>query len=134
MPKLIIKRTNTQLNKISVYDIFIDGKNRGWIEDGQLKEYDISSGNHTVKAKVNWFCSPELNLEVEENSVIKLELDSSKFNKRMPFVGLGITFLYFVLSFFWHFEFTLFVFPPLMLVMFYTFTFGRKKYLSLKKV
>ena len=104
MPKLIIQRPNEFINRFREYVIYIDGKNIGSIANGKIKEFDVTSGSHSLVAKIDWCSSPEINFEITDT-------------KAKIFSVGGFTSA-----------------VPLFLSLLYYLTIGRKKYLTLKEV
>ena len=48
------------------YKIYVDGKKIGEIYDDETKEFDITPGQHIIKAKVELFSSKPVNIKLED--------------------------------------------------------------------
>jgi len=48
------------------YKIYVDGKKIGEIYDDEIKEFDITPGQHIIKAKVELFSSKPVNIKLED--------------------------------------------------------------------
>ncbi len=136
MAKLIIKRTSEWNNRIRDIGIYIDGEKIGVIENGQTKEYDIESGEHQLRTKIDWCGSETMTFNVTDNEIHKVELSGLNLGKWLVPVVLAICAVYFAygkqigLNPILCLIFSL----PLALYIIYYLTFGRNNYLRLKKI
>jgi len=105
MPKIEIKRASENINLFRNYKLYLDGKKLGTIAVGEIQEFDVTSGEHKLMAKIDWCSSPEISFTVNENE----------------------TKYFLVKSFSDSVLFTPFSTP-------YYITFGRNKYLKLKEI
>jgi len=67
MAKLIIKRPFQWKEPIHSYKIYVDEKRIGKIYAEETKEFDISPGQHIIKAKYRIFSSKPVNVEVKND-------------------------------------------------------------------
>lgn len=51
MATIIINRTSEYLNRLRDYGVYIDGKKVGTIANGETKEFNVSTGQHSVFMK-----------------------------------------------------------------------------------
>lgn len=135
MPKLIINRTSEWTNKMRDISIFLDETKIGTIGNAETKEFEISPGEHQLKAKIDWCGSKSITLNTSELEIQQIELSSFKNSKWLaPIYGIAII-LYFTfvpISELYSTYFLVLIIPVL-IYQFYYFTFGRNKYLRLKK-
>jgi hypothetical protein len=94
MAKLIIKRTSDWTNIMRDLGIYLDGKKIGVIGNGELKEFDIEQGEHTLKSKIDWCGSETLNITVTDNENKKIELSGFKLGKFILPIILIISVIY----------------------------------------
>ena len=72
---MIIRITKVKrLMDSAEYQIYIDDVYRGYIEGCDTMEFEVENGRHTVYAKVGWYRSKELYVDVND-SIVDLELD-----------------------------------------------------------
>lgn len=136
MQKLIIKRSSEWTNKFRAIEIYLDEKKIGNIEDGEIKEFEVEPGKHTIKAKIDWCGSNSLELYIEDNQTKYMELSGFKFSKFISPLILITLLIYFVLNKQYDFnpDILLLLITPPTLYIFYYLTFGRNKYITIKEV
>jgi len=64
MARLILKRPSKWLDLARSYKIYVDGQRIGKIHDDETKEFEMTPGQHTIKAKVDFFSSKPVQFEV----------------------------------------------------------------------
>jgi hypothetical protein len=74
---LVIYRRNKYFGKLLFYEIILDGDDVGIIFNGRSISIPIEAGNHSVKLKVDWGGSKEINFSVSEGEEIKFECEDS---------------------------------------------------------
>ena len=133
MATIKIQRTSDYINSGRKYRLVIDGKKVGTIGAGQIKEFEIPSGQHYVIAKIDWCSSPELPFEINDNDC-KTFLVGGLKNGRwiLPLTSMIIA-LYFFLPHPLHNYFNLFIVLPIFLFLLYYLTFRRKNFLTLRE-
>lgn len=134
MALIILKRTNEYNNRMRDYKIFIDGQMVGTIANGETKEFPTTAGQHIVSAKIDWCSSPDMSINVKENQTKNLKVGGFKNGQFLIPIGIGLVVLNFILSKFVNFESTMFLVVPLLLLIIYYLTIGRKKYLTLTEM
>jgi len=92
MATIRLTRRDTYADKIRAYKIFIDCVYHGDIKRNEIKEYEVSNGNHVICAKIDWCRSNELNVSVQD-SVVEVEVGSSLTGWKSWFSIIYITFL-----------------------------------------
>ena len=131
MATILVKRTSEYNNRLRDYQLFLDGKKIGTIANGQTESFEITSGQHTIVAKIDWCSSPELSLTLNETEQKLLTVGGFKNgNWIMPVAG-GIIGFHFLLTIVFGFEYGIFLVIPAFLLLIYYLIVGRKKYLTL---
>ena len=74
------------INKLSIYKIYIDHVYFGSIGNGEIKEFDIGEGHHTIYLKIDWCRSNVLNFNVIKNEIIELQCGNS--NKSSNYIDV----------------------------------------------
>lgn len=115
------------------YKIFIDGQQVGTIANGETKDFATMSGQHIVSAKIDWCCSPEVSINISDNETINLKVGGFKKGNWLMPMGLGIIVLHVILSKTMDFNYTVFLLLPILLLLGYYLTIGRRKYLTLSE-
>lgn len=60
------------------YEIILDGNVIGQIHNGEVFEYAPSPGSHTLRLKIDWCGSNQLNFDVQEDEVVNFECGGLK--------------------------------------------------------
>ncbi|GEO10020.1 hypothetical protein [Segetibacter aerophilus] len=131
MATVIVNRKTEVLNLARNYGIYIDGKKVGTVANGETKEFNVSPGNHTVLAKIDWCSSPVVSFEVEAEGVKSLTVGGFKHgNWFMSFAPL-IIILASIVNVKYGNRYLVLLSIPVFLLLTYYLTLGRKKYLTL---
>lgn len=136
MAKIILSRKKEWANRARKFTIFIDGEKKDTISNGEIKEIEMNPGKHRILLKVDWFSSPELEVDVKEERAKTIEVYGFKANRwLMPlmYIILGI---YFISAFVFKKEFKeiMYLVIPVALVYVYYLTLGRKKYIEIEEL
>jgi hypothetical protein len=133
MARIIVHRTNEFNNRLRQYGIYIDGTKVGDISNGQALEFNVPAGRHTIISKINWCSSPELTVDVLDNETKNFTVGSFKYGKWIMPIAVIIV----VIGVFFRktpgLQYVVYLSIPLLLILIYYLTFGRKQYLSLKE-
>jgi hypothetical protein len=129
MATIKITRTKEDNNRMRDYQLLIDGQKVGTIANGQTKEFEVPSGQHSIVAKIDWCSSPELSFDSSDTKTFFVG-GFKGGNWIMP-ISLGIIVLHIILKYFWGFDYLMILFIPAALPILYYMTFGRKNYLTL---
>ena len=131
MAKLIIQRTSEYTNRMRSYGIYVDGNKVGTIGSGDVKEFQIPPGQHKLYAKIDWCSSPELEFETGDTETKLFKVGAFKnANWLMP-LALGIVIVSFIIKKTTGIDYFLFLVIPIVLLLLYYLTIGRKNYLTL---
>jgi len=136
MSKLIISRKKEWYNKARKFKIFIDGEKKDTIENGEVKELEVESGKHNVQFKMDWCSCPVVEMEIPEDKSKTLEVSGFKM-ARWIYPLLYILFGAYViakLAFQLEIKEIIYAIIPLVAIMLYYLSFGRKNYLVTKEL
>jgi hypothetical protein len=71
MTKIIVRRTNAiWQDKARKYTVLLDGKEIAAVSNGSAVEFEAEPGKHTVQMKIDWCCSPMLEVDVQAEPVV----------------------------------------------------------------
>jgi hypothetical protein len=87
MPQLQIHRKNEYVNKLRNIKLFLDGKELGLIQNDETLRFDIPTGNHQLKAKIDWCSSNTASFEITEGQNSNFELSSFTNNQLFGMVA-----------------------------------------------
>jgi hypothetical protein len=135
MAKLVVKRKKEWNNRARKYKLFIDGEKVDPIGNGEIKEFELEPGKHTVIAKMDWMSSPEFKVMLTGDKSKTIELSCYKLGRYLNPYLIGILGLVLVLDYVFHVEvkFLFYLFIPPLLVSLYYSTTGRKKFIEIKE-
>jgi len=131
MSRLIISRKKEWLNRGRKYNIYVDGDKVETITNGEVKELDMESGNHRVQFKMDWCSSPDLEIEIPEEKSKSLEVSGFKLARWVLPLLYIIFGIYFIGKIAFQVEIKELIYAaiPLIAIMLYYLSLGRKKYL-----
>ncbi|MCX8532898.1 hypothetical protein [Chryseobacterium luquanense] len=89
MAKIIINRSSEFSNKLRSIEILLDNKRIGEIKDGESNEFEISPGNHALKAKIDWCTSNLINLCINEDGILRYNLSGTNPFLALFYITLG---------------------------------------------
>jgi hypothetical protein len=71
MSKIVISTVNEWNNKLRDYSIYVDGQKIGTVGNGDIKTFDIADGHHSIKAKIDWCGSRQIDFSIsgEEKNI-----------------------------------------------------------------
>jgi len=131
MAKIILQRTSEYVNRMRDYKIYLDGLKIGTIANGETKQFEINTGQHSIIAKIDWCCSPEINTTFSENETKSLKVGGFKNGNWIMPVGLIlIVIVLFLDKYFDNLWALLLELPPFAILVYYL-TIGRRNYLTL---
>ena len=136
MAKIIVKRKNEWNNRGRKYWVHIDGEKKETISNGEIKEIELEPGKHKIIAKIDWMSTSELEFELTEERSKTFEISSfwaSKWLFLLLYISFGIYFVSKIVLKLEYKEFLYVVFPVLLILLYYL-SFGRKKYLEIKEL
>lgn len=91
MAKINIIRTNEWNNRGREIGIYIDGQKAGTIANGETKEFQVSTGQHQLYAKIDWCSSQEFSclVENETKTLVLSGFKNSSFLSLPYYLTLG---------------------------------------------
>lgn len=136
MAKIKIKRANEWDNRVRQIGVYLDNQKIGTILNGETKEFDIPSGQHTFRAKIDWCGCKDLTCQINETEVKTVTISSFKYGNYLMPGFAGLTAMFFTLKIIFNIQFVniflVFALPLLLLVTYYL-TVGRNSYLQIKE-
>lgn len=136
MGKLIISRRKEWINKARKYNIFIDGVKKEVINNNEVKEIELEAGEHQLVLKVDWCSSPEFKVNILDDKAKSVEVSNFKQARWIYPIFYVVFGAFMLIKWIYNIyveEFMYLVFP-LVLILFYYLSFGRKKYLVIKEL
>lgn len=139
MAKIRIRRTNEWMNKFRQISVYLDNQKIGIVLSGETKEFDVPTGQHKVRAKIDWCGSKDLACQINENEIKTLQISGFKYAD-YSIIGFFVPYgIYSLWEIFLHtgsklLAITCLCFSIFLLFAFtYNLTFGRNSYLRIKE-
>lgn len=82
MSQIEIIRSSEYANRLREIKIFIDNQQVGSIANGKTALFEVSEGNHTIQAKIDWGRSNVIDITLGENE--KKSFQMTSFAKHNP--------------------------------------------------
>ncbi|MCW3122196.1 MAG: hypothetical protein JWQ38_1688 [Flavipsychrobacter sp.] len=79
MATVRIVRSSEFMNRRRDYHLFVDGTKVGTVANGETKDFQVSEGQHTVYAKIDWCYSPEHTFTAGNAAVTTLNVSAFKY-------------------------------------------------------
>lgn len=134
MPTIKLNRSNDLVNWLRHYQLYVDGQKIGAIAQGASMEFETTTGQHAVVAKIAWCSSPEIAFNLNQSQTKVLQVGGFRNSNWIMPLGLVLVVLGFLLHVFVNKEWTMLFALPLIALMVYYITIGRKEYLTLREV
>lgn len=134
MATIKIQRTSEYINLLRDYRLFIDGQKIGTIANGKTKEFEITSGQHSIVAKIDWCSSPELTFDLSDTDTKTVLIGGFKNGNWIMPLTILIIVLCLVLSYAVDSDYILLPVIPTFLIMIYYLTIGHKNYLTMTEI
>ncbi len=133
MAKLVLKRSSEFMNAARKIGVYIDGSKVGTIKNGGTEVYDVAAGKHTIRAKMDWCGSRDIEFSVGEGETRYMKLTGIPYANPIMLTWAGLFIINLMLVFSsgrnYLFYFTL----PFCALLLYYFTMGRNDYLQIKE-
>jgi hypothetical protein len=131
MPKITISRKQEWNNRLRHFTIYLDGQKLGSVGNGEVKTFDIPDGNHSMRAKVDWCGSRELEFSITGDETKYFKLSGFKHSNTIMPAAVVLLFLSLILRRLYHIAFAQWLILPIFLLLLYYLTLGRNDYLTL---
>lgn len=109
--------------------IYINETNLGLIKK-ESKEYELENGKHLIYAKASWCGSEKITIDVTDDEIIELTLNSFKYEDLTRIIMM------FFVSLFIFTKILIFIIIAGLILLYplYYITFGSNEYLKLKRI
>lgn len=75
------------------YKVILDGSEIGFIEDNEIKSFEVEEGDHRIYLKIDWCKSNKLKIHVSKNECIEFECGNSLIGWKSHITILYVTIL-----------------------------------------
>jgi len=133
MGKIVVSRKQEWNNRLRQIGIYVDGQKLGTIGNGEVKTFDIPDGNHSIKAKIDWCGSREIEFLISAEEKKYFRLSGFKYSNIIMPIALVLVILSIFLRRLYHFDHTIWLILPIFLILLYYLTIARNDYLTLKQ-
>jgi len=133
MGKIVVSRRQEWNNKLRHIALYLDGQKIGTIGNGEVKTFDVPDGDHSIKAKIDWCGSRQIDFSVSGEEKKYFRLSGFKYSNIIMPAALVLVILSLVLRRIFHIGFAAWFILPVFLILLYYLTIGRNDYLILKE-
>ena len=131
MSKVRIQRINQWYGGVRDYKIFLDKKMIGEVGKGDTKEIIVPEGKHELYARIDWFETKRISVDLKKDEEIEVVLKSSKKTRySLPFIFILPALVYLTDL---DLKLLLLLSIPLVLVLLYTLTYGKYAFIEFEK-
>ena len=67
MPSLTVRRDSGYADSMRAYKLLLDGAEIGKIASGESKSFEVTPGEHTIQAKIDWCSTTPLSFTAEND-------------------------------------------------------------------
>ncbi len=131
MSKLIIHRNHQWYSGPRDFNIYLDNRKIGEVGNGDTKEFKISDGSHILFAKIDWFESERIEIELKNGKTQNVNLKSSNLSKFKIPILLIFPFLVYQTDL--NLFYLAILFSPFLIFIIYFLTLGKRSLLILEK-
>lgn len=133
MARIVIVRSSEYMNMFRGFGLYLNGKKLGDIFNNETEEFEIPEGEHELVAKIDWCSSSVINFNISGNDVQTFSVGGFKHNKVILPMSAILYLLHLVMNYFFHIQLSIFFVLPLILLLTFYISVGRKQYLSLEQ-
>ena len=134
MPVLNIRRTYYFMDSRKEYKIYLDGEKIGTVSFGETRQFEINEGEHLLYLKANWVRSPGVLFGIKGLEIKRFIVGHSRFVRLIINTLTALAALSLISTFFKAVNYAVYAGIPVILFLFYCYTFGRHKFLSLHEI
>ena len=131
MATLHIKRKAKYNSGARNFKLMLDGKPIGDIGNGVAKDFDISAGQHTLVAKIDWTGSMPYTFTVGEHETKELQVATYSFDTNLYLALIVLLVAHLICKTMFHFDYLIIPIGILGLIFTYMITFGRNRFLEI---
>lgn len=133
MGKILVTRKQEWNNRLRQIGIYVDGQKVGTIANGETKTFDVPDGSHSIRAKIDWCGSREIEFSVSGDQKKYFALQGFKYGNIIFPLTLAIVVLNIVLRKLYNINYiSWLIIIPFVIVIYYL-TIGRNDYLRLEE-
>ena len=88
-----INRKAEYVDRLRSYSVILDNNYLGYINGGEIKNFEVTQGKHTIYLKIDWCRSNKVDFYVLENEVIEFDCGNSMSGWRLLLGFIYVTFL-----------------------------------------
>jgi len=135
MPKIKITQQRAWGSRFRVVDLYLDGEILGYVPNGEILEFDVPAGQHSIKAKMGFLGSNSIHCTMFNKEMKSFTIAPNVIqNILLPILLLCLGLLHvYSKRVFKSEHYDLMAFYGILLVSAYTLIFGRKRHLIIKE-
>lgn len=131
---IIINRKSAWNNRARKMGIYLDGQKLDTIGNGETKEFDVPTGEHTLRAKIDWLGSRDVHFFVGVDETKTFVLSDNPGISKLFFVASILLAITLVFRFDGTNNYRLWLGIPALIILIYFLVIKRNEYLLLREV
>lgn len=132
MARIVIVRPNEYMNRFRGFSLYLNGQKLGDIFNDEKEEFEVPEGDHELVAKIDWCSSPAINFNISGNDTQTFTVGGFRHSKLILPISVALVFLRVIMSVFFHIQLSIFFILPLLLLLVFYISIGRRQYLTLE--
>ncbi len=133
MPRLIVNRKSHWINKMRNIGLYLDDHKIGTIGNGDMEEFTVTAGPHTIRAKLDWCGSNKHNFIITNNETYTVAVEPYKYATALLAIEMGLLAVHLIAKFLYEIDYIIWLIIPFFMVSLYYTTFGYNRYLVIKE-
>lgn len=113
--------------------LYLDNNKIGTIGNGDMEEFTLDAGQHTLKAKLDWCGSNQHSFSLSDNETYTVAVEPYKYANTLLAIELGLLAVHFIAKYLYEINYVIWLIIPFFMVSLYYTTFGYNRYLVLKE-
>lgn len=131
MARLIVKRKSEWINWARSVSIYVDGEKVGSIANGDAEEFQVSEGEHKLKARLDWCGSETHSFSVAADQVYTVKVRSYRYSQFFLLGEIVILVAHLIAQKMYGISYLFWFIIPFFVCSLYYITFGRNQYLQI---
>ncbi len=133
MARLIVKRKSRWINNMRNIGLYLDDHKIGTIANGDMEEFTVTGGQHTLKAKLDWCGSNKHSFTISDNETYTVAVEPYKYANTLLAIEMGLLAVHLIARYFYGIVFIFWLIIPFFMVSLYYTSFGYNRYLVIKE-
>ena len=133
MPRLIVKRKSRWINNMRNIGLYLDNDKIGTIGNGDMEEFTVTAGQHTIKARLDWCASNIHSFTISDHETYTVAVEPYQYANSLLAIEIVLLAVHFILKYLYEIDYIIWLIIPFFMANLYYMTFGYNRYLVIKE-